>query len=151
MDVNVTDNTWRCVVKANEPRSMWITPWWRLKCNDINTVTYVRHGSVERSTASRYAYTVWRNCQRLLQKRPPLWSIGQTSWLQTQKPWVRFPVLPDFLSSNGSGTGSTQPLGINEELLERKVAAPVYKTEINGHGGSAALTMRHLSILKSWH
>jgi hypothetical protein len=30
---------------------------------------------------------------------PPLWSSGQTSWL-----------LPDFLSSSGSGTGSTQPL-----------------------------------------
>jgi hypothetical protein len=31
---------------------------------------------------------------------------------------------------------------INEELLERKVAAPVYKTEINDHSGSAALTTR---------
>jgi hypothetical protein len=30
---------------------------------------------------------------------------------------------------------------INEELLERKVVAPVYKTEINDHGGSTALTM----------
>jgi hypothetical protein len=29
---------------------------------------------------------------------------------------------------------------IIEELLERKVAALVYKTEINGRGGSAALT-----------
>jgi hypothetical protein len=29
---------------------------------------------------------------------------------------------------------------INEELLERKVAAPVYKTEINGCEGTAALT-----------
>jgi hypothetical protein len=27
---------------------------------------------------------------------------------------------------------------INEELLERKVAAPVYKTAINDRGGSAA-------------
>jgi hypothetical protein len=24
--------------------------------------------------------------------------------------WVRFPALPDFLSTSGSGTGSTQPL-----------------------------------------
>jgi hypothetical protein len=30
---------------------------------------------------------------------------------------------------------------INEELHEKVVAAPVYKTEINGHGGSAVLTM----------
>jgi hypothetical protein len=29
---------------------------------------------------------------------------------------------------------------INEELLARGVAAPIYKTEINGYGGSAALT-----------
>jgi hypothetical protein len=36
---------------------------------------------------------------------PPLWSGGQTSWLQVR---VRFPALPHFLRSNGSGTGSTQ-------------------------------------------
>jgi hypothetical protein len=40
---------------------------------------------------------------------------------------------------------------INEELLERKVAGLVYKTEINGLVGSAALTMQHPSIRKSWH
>jgi hypothetical protein len=40
---------------------------------------------------------------------------------------------------------------INEELLERKVAAPVYKTEINDRKGSAALTTRYPSIHKSWH
>jgi hypothetical protein len=46
----------------------------------------------------------------VLQFGPPLWSSGQSSWLQTQRSRVRFPVLPDFLSSSGSGTGSTQPL-----------------------------------------
>jgi hypothetical protein len=36
---------------------------------------------------------------------------------------------------------------INEDLLEREVAAPFYKTEINDRAGSAALTTRHpLSI-----
>jgi hypothetical protein len=30
---------------------------------------------------------------------------------------------------------------INEELLERKIVAPFWKTEINDHEGSAALTM----------
>jgi hypothetical protein len=40
----------------------------------------------------------------------PLWSGGQTSWLLTQRSRVRFRTLPDFLSSSGSGTGSTQPL-----------------------------------------
>jgi hypothetical protein len=42
--------------------------------------------------------------------RPPLWSNGQSSWLLTQRSRVRFPALPDFLSSSGSGTGSTQLL-----------------------------------------
>jgi hypothetical protein len=41
--------------------------------------------------------------------RPPLWSTGQRSWLHAQRTRVRFPALPDFLRSSGSGTGSTQP------------------------------------------
>jgi hypothetical protein len=39
---------------------------------------------------------------------PPLWSSGQSSWLQIQRSRVRFPALPHFLRSRGSGTGSTQ-------------------------------------------
>jgi len=38
-------------------------------------------------------------------KRPPLWSSGQSFWLQIQRFRVRFPALLDFLSSSGSGTG----------------------------------------------
>jgi hypothetical protein len=49
----------------------------------------------------------------ILTLRPPLWSSGQRSWLQIQRSRIRFPALPDFLRSSGSGTGSTQ-------LLERK-------------------------------
>jgi hypothetical protein len=37
----------------------------------------------------------------------PLWSSGQSFWLQIPRPRVRFPALPDFLRSSGSGTGST--------------------------------------------
>jgi hypothetical protein len=40
--------------------------------------------------------------------RPPLSSSSQSFWLITQRSRVRFPALPDFLSSSGSGTG---PLG----------------------------------------
>jgi hypothetical protein len=40
--------------------------------------------------------------------RPPLWSSGQSSWLQIQRFRVRFPALSDFLRRNGSGKGSTQ-------------------------------------------
>jgi hypothetical protein len=35
---------------------------------------------------------------------PPLWSSGQSSWLQIQRSRVRFTALPDFLRSSGSGT-----------------------------------------------
>ena len=41
--------------------------------------------------------------------RPPLWSSGQSFWLQIHRSRVRFPALPDFLSGSGSGTGYTQP------------------------------------------
>ena len=44
---------------------------------------------------------------------PPLWSSGQSFWLQIQRSRVRFPALPDFLSSSGSGKGSTQPREVN--------------------------------------
>ena len=44
---------------------------------------------------------------------PPLWSSGQSFWLQIQRSRVRSPALPDFLSSTGSGTGSTQPVSSN--------------------------------------
>ena len=43
----------------------------------------------------------------------PLWSSGQSFWLQIQRSRVRFPALPDFLSNSGSGTGSTQPREVN--------------------------------------
>jgi hypothetical protein len=56
--------------------------------------------------------------------RPPLWSSGQSFWLQIQRSQVRFPALPDFLRSLERG-----PLSLVrtiEELLEwEKVAAPV--------------------------
>jgi len=45
--------------------------------------------------------------------RPPLWSSGQSLWLQIQRSRVRSPALPDFLSSSGSETGSTQPREVN--------------------------------------
>jgi hypothetical protein len=47
--------------------------------------------------------------------------------------------------------GQLSLVRINEELLERKVAAAVYKSQITGRGGSAALTRGHPFIRKSWH
>jgi hypothetical protein len=64
---------------------------------------------------------------------------------------VRFPGLPDFLRSSGSGTGSTQPREYNwGATWGKKVAASVYKAE------NMAVGIRHAghvapSIRKSWH
>jgi len=54
-----------------------------------------------------------------------LWSSGQSFWLQIQRSRVRSPALPDFLSSSGSGTRSTQPREVKlRSYLNKKVAAP---------------------------
>jgi hypothetical protein len=50
--------------------------------------------------------------------RPPMWSSGQTSWLQIQRSWVWFPALSDFLRSSGCGQGPL--VSTIEELLGRK-------------------------------
>ena len=74
-------------------------------------------------------------CFQLTIYGPTLWSSGQSFWLQIQRSRVRFPALPDFLSSSRSGTGSTQPREVNwGATWIKKVATPVQKTEINGRG-----------------
>jgi hypothetical protein len=55
-----------------------------------------------------------------------LWSSGQSSWPQIQRSLVRFPALPDFLGSSGSGTGCTQTSWVQlRSYFEELVAAPV--------------------------
>jgi hypothetical protein len=54
-----------------------------------------------------------------------LWSSGQSFWLQIQRSGFDYR-LYQILRSSESETGSTQPrVSTTEELLERKVAAPV--------------------------
>jgi hypothetical protein len=69
-------------------------------------------------------------------------SSGQISWLQTQKSRVRFPALPDFLSSSGFGTGSTalttrhpspQKLALNLASKWRSLIG-IVPLRTNGHG-----------------
>ena len=66
-------------------------------------------------------------------------SVVQSFWLQIQRSRVRFPALPDFLSSSGSGTGSTQPRVVNWGASWIKSSGSGPKTEINGHGNPLRL------------
>ena len=63
---------------------------------------------------SNFFIAVWiRNQLYVTFVLSPLWSSGQSFWLQIQRSRVRSPALPDFLSSSGSGTESTQPREVN--------------------------------------
>jgi hypothetical protein len=81
--------------------------------------------------------------------RPPLWSSDQSSWLQIQRSWVRFPALPDFLRSSGSGTGFT--LSTTEELLERKSSGSGSRKPRLTAVGILCADHATPSICKSWH
>ena len=77
----------------------------------------------------------------MLLYRPPLWSSGQSFWLQIQRSQVRSPALPDFLSSSGSGTGSTKPREVKlRSYLNKKVAAPGSENRDERPWGPVALT-----------
>ena len=69
-------------------------------CGDV--VSYPCYSITQRGISSIFPYGSL-----------PLWSSGQSFWLQIQRSRLRFPALPDFLSSSGSGTGSTQPREVN--------------------------------------
>ena len=73
------------------------------------------------------------SCSVLTERRTDKQADGLTNimnlvvsfWLQIQRSRVRSPALPDFLSSSGSGTGSTQPREVKlRSSLNKKVAAP---------------------------
>jgi hypothetical protein len=68
--------------------------------NSATTLTLEQCGNIK----SHFKISVFRT-----KNGPLLWSSGQSFWLQIQRSQVRFPALPDFLRSSGSGTGSTQP------------------------------------------
>jgi hypothetical protein len=65
-----------------------------------------------------------------------LWSSGQSSWLQILRSRVRFPALPDFPRSSGSGTGSTQSRVDNWGATWKESSGSGLKIEINGRGDS---------------
>jgi hypothetical protein len=108
------------IFRANEPLNSDIHAMWFTKCY-VSVNVPLKHNTrimrilkccyIKSSRRSHYTY-----CKFFLGggghvycKRPPLWSSGQTSWLQYQRSRFWYPALPDFLSSGGPETGLTQP------------------------------------------
>jgi hypothetical protein len=87
---------------------------------------------------------------------PPLWSSSQSSWLQIRRPGFNSRHYQIFWEKKkkkkkvvGLERGPLSLVSTTEELLDRKVATPVYKTE------NTAIGIRHAdhvapSIRKSW-
>jgi hypothetical protein len=87
----------------------WISQkWLKLMCFNIQTL-YLVERLCQVTNCHCYIYIYIYICGLEFVQRPPLWSSGCSSWLLTQRSWVRFPALPNFLHSKGSVTGSTQP------------------------------------------
>ena len=101
------------------PIKMYVAPR-RNNRNDSRGVNILRDKQVTEFKTCLHLFPL-----RLPPLRPPLWSSGQSFWLQIQRSRVRSPALPDFLSSSGSGTGSTRPREVKlRSYLNKKVAAP---------------------------
>jgi hypothetical protein len=67
---------------------------------------------------------------------PPLWSSGQSSWLQIRRPGFDSPHYQKKVV--GLKWGPLSHASTTEELLDRKVAAAVYKTENTAVGSRHA-------------
>jgi hypothetical protein len=61
----------------------------------------------------------------LLKYGPPLWSSGQSSWLQIRRPGFDSRHYQEKKKVVGLEWGPLSLVSITEELLDRKVAAPV--------------------------
>jgi hypothetical protein len=61
--------------------------------------------------------------------RPPLWSSGQSSWLQIRRPGFDSRHYQNKNKVVGLERGPLSLVSTTEELLDRNVAAPVWKTE----------------------
>jgi hypothetical protein len=91
-------------------------------CLCLNTS---KHFTIFISSSPRYLWTDITMKFQLKEFMSALWSSGQTFWLQAQRSQVRLPALKDFRVAANLERVHSALVRINEDLLERKVAAPV--------------------------
>jgi hypothetical protein len=82
------------------------------------------------SVLSKPAQWYWQEYGALYIKRDSLCGLVVSSWLQIQRPQVRFLALPDFLSSGGVWNGVHSASWVQlRSYFEEIAVAPVSKTE----------------------
>jgi hypothetical protein len=100
----------------------WYTDGGKTSDKNLEQQIYIKFcvkiGKSASETLALFTLSIWQ----------PLWSSGQSSWLQNQRP--RFD--SRHYQKNkvvGLERGPLNLMSTTEELLDKKVAAPVYKTE----------------------
>jgi hypothetical protein len=93
---------------------------------------YSRHERKETNVASEVPTAVvmqvtifWDLAPSSLYVRPPLWSSGQSSWLHIRRPGFNSSHYQKKKKVAGLERGPLSLVSTTEELLDRKVAAPV--------------------------
>jgi hypothetical protein len=71
------------------------------------------------------SYLVTEFSQELLRNGPPLWSSGQSSWLQIRRPGFYSRHYQEKKTVVGLKRGPLSLVSTTEELLDRKVTASV--------------------------
>jgi hypothetical protein len=84
-------------------------------------------------------------------KGPPLRPSVQSSWLQIQRSGFDSRRYQNFREVVGLERGPLSLVSTTEELLDRKVAAPVWKTEITAVGIRHADHVAPYIRNKSWY
>jgi hypothetical protein len=81
---------------------------------------------------------------------PPLWSSGQSSWLQIQRSEFDSWRYQTFWDVVGLEWGPLSLVSTIEELLERRISGSGLENWDYDDRGSAALTTQHTFVHKTW-
>jgi hypothetical protein len=110
------------------------SPLYSISCSIIKYTVYGAVGHINSvKTTTRFPSSGYRI-------RPPLWSSGQSSWLQIQKSGFDFRCYQIFREVVGLERGPLSLVSTIDELLESKSSGSSLENGDYGHRGSTALT-----------